>query len=69
MSSLLQLVGAGALVLVVLAHIAEAVHLIPWMCWGSGDGADHYLDLVSATLGLTLFPLGYLLHAVSKGRV
>ena len=64
--SLLQLVGAGGLVLVVLTHVCEAVHLFPWMQWGLEHSVGHYLDFCSAVLGLTLFPIGYLLHALSK---
>jgi len=59
--SLLQLVGAGCLVVVVLTHVCEALHLLPWMSWGEPDSAGHYLDLSSAALGLTLLTAGYLL--------
>ena len=65
-SSFLQTLGAGCLVVVVLAHICEALHLFPWMQWGSEHSVGHYLDLASAVLGLTLFPVGYLLHALTK---
>ena len=64
--SSLQLLGAGCLVLVVLTHVAEALHLLPWMYWGLERSAGHYLDLSSAVLGVTFFPIGYLLHAVTK---
>jgi len=30
----LQLLGTGCLVVVVLTHVAEALHLFPWMHWG-----------------------------------
>src|SRR5467141_4151151 len=63
--SLLQLLGAGCLVVVVLAHICEALHLFPSMEWGLERSAGHYLDLGSAVLGLTVFPLGYLLHTLN----
>ncbi len=63
----MQLVGASALALVVLTHICEALHLFPHMHWGWQDSAGHYLDLVSAILGLALFPMGYLLE-VLRGR-
>jgi hypothetical protein len=33
-SAWLQLLGAGSFVLVVLAHVAEALHLFPAMRWG-----------------------------------
>src|SRR5437899_2540188 len=64
--SFLQLIGAGCLVLVVLTHVFEALHLLPWMQWGSEHSVGHYLDLWSAVLGLTLFPIGYLLHPLTK---
>jgi hypothetical protein len=54
-SCFLQLLGAGCLVLVVLTHGAEALHLFPWMHWGSEHSVGHYIDLWSAVLGLTLF--------------
>jgi hypothetical protein len=62
--SLLQLLGAGCLVVVVLTHVSEALLLFPWMHWGLKDSVGHYLDLWSAVLGVTLFPLGYLFHAL-----
>ena len=60
LGSVLQLVGAGSLVIVVLTHIFEALHLLPWMQWGAEHSAGHYLDLGSAVLGGILFPIGYL---------
>ena len=64
--SFLQVLDAGSLVVVVLAHVSEALRLFPWMRWGLEHSAGHYLDLSSAVLGLTLFPAGYLLHAITK---
>ena len=65
-TSLLQLLGAGCLMVVVLAHVFEVLHLFPWMDWGLENSFGHYLDLSSAVLGLTLFPIGYLLHALKR---
>ena len=65
-SSILQLLGAGCLMLVVLTHVSEALHLFPWMQWGLEHSVGHYLDFWSAVFGLTLFPIGYLLHALAK---
>jgi hypothetical protein len=62
----LQLLGAGCLVIVVLTHVSEALNLVPWMHWGLEDSVGHYLDLSTAVLGFTLFPVGYLLHALTK---
>ena len=66
--SFLQLLGAACLVVVVLTHVSEALHLFPWMHWGLEHSVGHYLDFWSAVLGLTLFPIGYLLHAIAKRR-
>src|SRR5262245_37242642 len=65
LSSFLQLIGASFLVIVVLAHFCEALHLLPSMGWGLDGTPGHYLDAGSFVLGLTLFPLGYLLHALN----
>jgi hypothetical protein len=51
--------------IVILAHICEAFGIFPWMGWGSEGSMGHYLDLRSALLGLTLFPLGYCLYALT----
>jgi hypothetical protein len=67
--SLMQLLGAGCLALVVLTHVCEALQLFPRMRWGFEDSVGHYLDFWSAAVGLTLFPLGYLFHALGKRHV
>ena len=33
--SLLQLIGAGCLLMVILTHLCEGLHLFAWMQWGS----------------------------------
>ena len=62
--SSLQLLGAGCLMMVILTHVAEAFQLFPGMHWGLEQSVGHYLDFWSAVLGLTLFPVGYLFHAL-----
>jgi Ca2+/Na+ antiporter len=64
--SFLQLLGAGSLMVVVFCHISEGLHLFPRMNWGLEQSVGHYIDLSSAVLGLTLFPVGYLLHALTR---
>jgi Na+/proline symporter len=66
--SFLQLLGAGCLVVVVLVHVSEILRLLPWMHWGAPDSIGHYVDFWSAVLGLTMFPAGYLCHALTKRR-
>lgn len=65
-SSLLQLLGASCLMIVVIAHVCEALNLFPSMRWGAEDSVGHYVDLWSAVFGLSLFPIGYLIHALAK---
>jgi hypothetical protein len=66
--SFLQLLGAGCLALVVVTHVCEALRLFPWMHWGLEHSVGHYLDFGSAVLALMLFPIGYLLGALTRGR-
>ena len=68
-SSTLQLAGASCLVIVVLTHVAEAFQLLPAVGWGLPHSPGHYLDLLSALLGLTLFPLGLVLDLRTRRRV
>jgi hypothetical protein len=65
-ASLLEVLGAAALVPVILTHLCEGLHLFAGMGWGRQHSPGHSLDLVSAILALTLFPVGYLLHAFRK---
>jgi Ca2+/Na+ antiporter len=55
----LQVLGTGFLVMVTLTHICEALNLFPFMRWGHPDSIGHYVDLSSAVLGVTLFPIGF----------
>ncbi len=64
--SLLQLLGAAGMMVVLLAHLCEALRLLPWMGWGRENSIGHYIDLVGAVLGLSLFPLGYLVGALTR---
>ncbi len=57
---LIQLLGAGFLGVVVLAHICESLALFPRMQWGAHRTVGHYLDLISGILGVTLLAVGYL---------
>jgi succinate dehydrogenase/fumarate reductase cytochrome b subunit len=60
--SLLELIGAAALVIVGVTHLCEGLHLLPWMQWGMEDGPGHYLNLASVATGLVLLPAGFLLN-------
>lgn len=62
----MQLFGAGCITVVALTHVCEALHLFVGMHWGAEHSAGHYVDLVCAVLGFTLFPAGYLLHVLTS---
>jgi hypothetical protein len=64
--SALQLFGAAALMIMVLTHVCEALHLFPGMGWGTEHSAGHYLDLICAVLGVTLFPAAHILRYAVK---
>jgi len=62
--TLLQLIGASCLMVVLLVHVTEAFHLFP--SWGMRPSAGYYVDFWSAVLGVVLFPVGYLCHAIKR---
>lgn len=67
-ASALQAIGALGLLMVVVAHICEAFHLLPRLGWGQPRSVGHYLDLSGAALGLALVPLGYFLSRRRRAR-
>lgn len=54
MSRLLAMLGTAFLTVVALTHVAERWHFLPQMGWGLPNSPGHYLDLVSAILGVVL---------------
>jgi hypothetical protein len=65
-ASFLQVFGAACLMVVVLTHLFEAFNILTELQWGLPNSVGHYLDLWSAIVGLTLFPLGYLWQAIGR---
>ena len=51
----LQLIGSVFLAVMVCTHVAETYRVFPQMGWGLQHSAGHYIDLVSAWGGVTLF--------------
>jgi hypothetical protein len=49
-SHLLLVLGVLCLVVVLLTHVAERLHVFPSMGWGLPNSPGHYLDLTSAIL-------------------
>jgi hypothetical protein len=58
-ASSLQMVGAGSLVIVVLTHICEALHLLPWMHWGELN----FPPAATMLGGLVLFGIVFALNS------
>jgi uncharacterized membrane protein (UPF0136 family) len=67
--ALLQLLGTACLMVVLLSNVAEVFSLVPWMDWDLPNSIGHYVDFWGVVLGLTLFPVGYLCHALRKTGV
>ncbi len=65
-AAIFQLIGAACLIVVVIAHVCEALNWFPWMHWGHEHSVGHYVDLVAAIGGLSLFPIGYLFGALTR---
>ena len=64
--ALTQLVGATFLLVVIFAHVSEAFGFNPSLGWGQPNTPGHYIDLVSAIVGVILFPIGYLGRRYSR---
>ena len=64
---LIQLLGAGCLIAVVLTYL-RSVSLVSLDALGAPNKVGHYIDFWSAAIGLTLLPLGYLLDVLTKPR-
>jgi hypothetical protein len=61
--ALLQLFGTACLMVVLLTNVAEIFSPFPW---GLPNSVGYYVDFWGVVLGLTLFPVGYLCHALRK---
>jgi hypothetical protein len=65
-AAVFQFIGAICFVVVIIAHLAEALSWFPWMHWGLDDSVGHYIDLLAAIGGLALFPIGYPFGALTR---
>jgi putative Mn2+ efflux pump MntP len=50
----LVVAGCACVIVVVLTHVAERLQLLPSTGWGLPDSPGHYVDLISAILGVVL---------------
>jgi hypothetical protein len=54
--------------MVVLTHVAEALHIFPAMGWGLPNSVGHYLTLVTAILAAALLLLGFVANALTRHK-
>ena len=66
--ALIDLGGAACLLIVALTHLFEALKLFPSMRWGQPNSPGHYVDLLSAVLGVSLVLIGYLFRLLRPRR-
>jgi hypothetical protein len=52
LSGLFLMIGSASLLVMVLTHVAEGLHLFPFMGWGQHHSLGHYLDLLSVYAGI-----------------
>jgi|SRR5215472_9956097 len=52
LSGMFLVIGSASLLVMVLTHVAEGLHLFPFMGWGQRQSPGHYLDLVSVYAGI-----------------
>ncbi len=50
--------GTAFFVIIAIAHVFEALALLPAFGWGQPRSTGHYIDLTSAVLGITLIVAG-----------
>jgi hypothetical protein len=67
-SAVFQLVGACCLAVVVLAHIAEGLHLVPGMGWGQPHSVGHSIDLISLIGGIGFLIASVVCWLITKSR-
>ena len=58
----LLVAGGACILVVVLTHVAERLHILPGMGWGLPNSPGHYLDLFSAVSGLVLLLAAYIVR-------
>ena len=54
-----QFSGACLLTVMVLTHVCETFQWLPSLGWGRPSTIGHYIDLLSANVGVSLLLLGY----------
>jgi len=66
--SMMLLVAGGCMVVVALAHVCEALQILPSMGWGQPRSIGHYVDFGAAMLGIAFLLPGLLLNALGRRR-
>jgi len=67
-SAIFQLVGACFLTVVVLAHVAEGLPVLPGLGWGQPHSVGHYIDFISLVAGIGFLIAAVICTMISRGR-
>jgi hypothetical protein len=67
-SAVFQLVGACLLAVVVLAHVAEGLPLLPGLEWGQPHSVGHYMDFLSFVAGIGFLIASVICWLITKAR-
>ena len=65
-SSVLLALGCGSFAVMALTHVFEAYSLLPRLGWGKPHTVGHFIDLITALLGITLVGASFLLRSVQR---
>jgi hypothetical protein len=68
LQSCVLIFGVACLVIVLLTHVAERLHLFPNMGWGLPNSPGHYLDLISAIVGCISLLAAFALRVAARRR-
>jgi low temperature requirement protein LtrA len=60
--------GTAFLIVVALAHVCEALALLPAFGWGRPDSIGHYIDLTAAVLGIAFVVAGLIAPHLPRRR-
>lgn len=66
--NILMVIGAVCLTIVPITHICEGLQWFTFLHWGDENSIGHYIDLLTAVIGVILFPAGYFLDVIRKQK-
>jgi|ERR1700732_5306949 hypothetical protein len=68
LASALQAMGIGCFGVMALTHVFEEFSILPGLGWGQPHSVGHFIDLVTALLGVTFMTTSFLLWRRDQHR-